>query len=194
MMRKFWILIATLAFLILPGTLSAHENGVTELKEGTIKYLYVSNHFVGAKGYVIGNWADGLVRVEVINFPHSNIGYEVFLFKVDVRKFNSAIFEFGNPVRATVADPPPLDEVAAMFTQWYSIGDIEIDVKGNGTLGYRKGDDLAAKGLNMIMIFEKKTDGRHEVPEDFGRLIVEGNGPLEGSPGSMRHHGNLKVF
>jgi hypothetical protein len=104
------------------------------------------------------------------------------------------MFEDRNPLGAAVANPPPLNELAAMFTQWYSIGDVEIDGKGNGTLGYQKGDDLAAKGLNMIMIFEKKTGGRHEVPEDFGRLIVEGNGPLEGSPESMRHEGELKVF
>ena len=193
-MRKFWILVAALAFLILPDTSWAHRNGVTELKEGTIKKLYVNKPFVGAKGYVIGHWADGLVRVEVMNFPPSKIGYEVFLFKVNVMAYNYAMFEDRNPLGATVANPPPLNEVAAMFTQWYSIGDIEIDGKGNGTLGYRKGDDLAAKGLNMIMIFEKKTDGRHEVPEDFGRLIVEGNGPLEGSPESMRHEGELKVF
>ncbi len=69
-----------------------------------------------------------------------------------------------------------------------------MDDKGNGTLEYRKGDDLSVKGFNMIMVFEKKTGGRHKAPEDFDGLMVESNGPLEGSPGSLRHGLDVKVF
>ncbi len=194
MIRKVWILMAALATLLLAGTSWAHTNGVTELKEGTVKKLYVKKPFVGAKGYVVGHWAKGLVRVEVMNFPPSETGYEVFLFKVNVRAFNEAMYEYGNPLEATVPNPPPFKEVAVLFTQWHSLGDLKIDGKGNGTLEYRKGDNLRVKGLNMIMVFEKKTGGRHEAPEDFGGLMVECNGPLEGSPGSMRHDSDIKVF
>ncbi len=53
-----------------------------------------------------------------------------------------------------------------------------------GTLVYRRGDDLYAKGHNMIMIFEKVTPGQHTSPEDISKLMVECNGPLNGTKGS----------
>lgn len=188
------ILTAALATLLLADMSRAHTSGVTELNEGPIRKLYVKKPLVGAKGYVVGHWAKGFVRVEVKNFPASETGYEVFLFKVDVWTFNNAIYESGNPPEATVQEPPPFKEVTDLFENWYSLGDLNVDGKGNGTLEYRKGDDLLVKGFNMMMVFEKKTGGRHEVPEDFGGLIVESNGALEASRESKRHILDVKVF
>ena len=193
-MRKVSILTAALATLLLAGTSWAHTSGVTEIKEGTVRQLYVKKPLVGAKGYVVGHWAKGLVRVEVKNFPPSEAGYEVFLFEVKVWAFNNAMFVDATPVKGVVPNPPPFKEVTALIKRWHSLGDLKMNSKGNGILEYRKGDDLSAKGLNMIMVFEKKTGGQHKAPEDFGGLMVECNGPLEGSPGSMRHHVDIKVF
>ena len=36
---------------------------------------------------------------------------------------------------------------------------------GTGTLAYTEGTNLYDTGLNMIMIFEKVTPGRHEGPK-----------------------------
>ncbi len=46
------------------------------------------------------------------------------------------------------------------------------------------GDNLYAKGLNKIMVFEKVSSGQHAGPEDVGKLTVECSGPLSGSKGS----------
>ncbi len=46
-----------------------------------------------------------------------------------------------------------------------------------------KGDDLYGKGLNMIMIFGKLSEGSHAGPEDFGELVLECNGPIMGAKG-----------
>ena len=53
----------------------------------------------------------------------------------------------------------------------------------HGTLVYDKGDDLYARGLNMIMVFGKMSEGSHEGPEDIGELMVECNGPIIGAMG-----------
>ncbi len=55
-----------------------------------------------------------------------------------------------------------------------------MDDNGNGVLEYDKGEDLYAKGLNVMMIFEKVSAGMHDGPEDFSKLMVECNGPLGG--------------
>ncbi len=72
MMRKVWILAAALATLLLAGTSWAHTSGVTEIKEGTIKRLYVKKPLVGAKGYVVGHLVAGLVRVRARSPDGSN--------------------------------------------------------------------------------------------------------------------------
>jgi hypothetical protein len=77
-----------------------------------------------------------------------------------------------------------MDAVAGLISQWQSIGDLKMDDKGNGVLEYNEGDDLYAKGLNMLMVFGKVTEGQHDAPEDFSKLIVECHGPLEGTEGT----------
>ncbi|MEE9218508.1 MAG: hypothetical protein V3U98_05520, partial [Acidobacteriota bacterium] len=67
--------------------------------------------------------------------------------------------------------------------QWYSLGTLQVDETGRGTLAYDKGDDLYARGLNMIMIFGKKSEGSHAGPEDVSELLVECNGPIIGAKG-----------
>jgi hypothetical protein len=132
--------------------------------------------------------------VEVMNFPASDVGYEVFLFEIDIPAYMSAMFVDGDPQRGIVADPPPFGDVAGLISQWYSLGDLEMDEDGTGTLEYRGGDDIYARGLNMIMVFEKVTPGRHEGPEDVSLLMVECNGPLAGAPGSEGMTGAIKIF
>ena len=65
---------------------------------------------------------------------------------------------------------------------------------GGGTLEYREGVDLVAKGLNMIMVFEKVTSGRHDGPKDISKLMVECNGPLAGFPGADAMAKAINVF
>ncbi len=81
-----------------------------------------------------------------------------------------------------------------MITQWYILGDLKMDKSRNGTLEYRKGDNLYEKGLNMIFVFEKVTSGRHEGPEDTSKLMVECNGPLTGTEGSEGMEKAIRIF
>jgi len=170
------------------------SRAVSEINEGTVRRTYVDKPLIGAKGYVVGDWEKGEARVEVMNFPSSEAGYEAFLFEIDAHAYMSKMFVDGNPEKGIVSEPPPFDEVAALISQWYSIGDIVMNDNGGGTLEYREGVDLVAKGLNMIMIFEKVTPGRHEGPENFGNLIVECNGPLAGFPGADAMAKAINVF
>ncbi len=193
-MKKVQTLSIALATVLLAGVSWAHTSGVTEIKEGTVRKLYVKKPLVGAKGYVVGHWTKGLVRVEVKNFPPSETGYEVFLFKINVTAYRKAMFVDGDPQKGLVANPPPFSAVGKMIEGWYSLGDLKMGGKGNGTLEYREGDNLYAKGFNMIMVFQKKTPGRHKAPEDFGGLMVECNGPLDGTIGSTQPVMTIKVF
>ena len=160
------------------------RTGATELTEGTIRTLYVDKPLVGAKGYVVADWQKGQVRAEVKDFPASQTGFEVFLVQVDVDGMRNALFVDGDPAKGLVANTPSFEVAATVFSQWQSIGDLKMDDKGNGVLEYDKGEDLYAKGLNVMMIFEKVTPGQHEGPEDFSKLIVECNGPLAGTKGT----------
>ena len=167
------------------------RTGATELSEGTVRTLYVDKPLVGAKGYVVGDWQKGQVRAEVKDFPASQTGYEVFLVQVDINGMRNALFVDADPAKGVVANPPPFEVAATVFSQWQSIGDLTMDDNGNGVLEYDKGEDLYAKGLNVMMIFEKVTPGQHEGPEDFSKLIVECNGPLEGTKGT---EGRMKAL
>ena len=170
--------------LILTATGWAHQRGVTEINEGTVRQVYIDKPLVGADGYVIADWGKGEVRVEVRNFPASATGYEVFLFEIDVPAYMAKMFVDGDKAKGLVADVPPFDEVAGLISQWQSLGDVKMAANGSGTLVYRGGDNLYAKGHNMIMIFEKVTAGQHAGPEDVSKLMVECNGPLDGAKGS----------
>jgi len=167
---------------------------VSEINEGTVRKTYIDKPLIGAKGYVVGDWEKGEARVEVMNFPSSETGYEAFLFEIDAHAYMQKMFVDGDPEKGIVSDPPPFGDVAGLIAQWYSIGDIEMDGNGGGTLEYREGVDLVAKGLNMIMVFEKVTPGRHDGPEDVGKLIVECNGPLAGFPGAEAMAKAIRVF
>ena len=193
-MRKFTVLAAAAAVLLVTGTAWAHSSGVTEINEGTVRKLYVKKPLVGARGYVVADWKRGKVRVEVKNFPPAEVGYEVFLFKINVTAYRKAMFVGGDPQKGLVASPPPFGAVGKMIQGWRSLGDLKMDGNGNGTLKYEKGDNIYATGMNMIMVFKKKTPGPHKGPEDFGGLMVECNGPLDGTIGSSQPVMTLKVF
>ncbi|MDA2934894.1 hypothetical protein MYX82_11215 [Acidobacteria bacterium AH-259-D05] len=170
------------------------ERSVAELKEGTVRTVYVDRPKVGAKGYVVGAWRKGEVRVEVWSFPQNEKGYEVFLFEIDVDAYMSKMFIDGDAQKGIVPNPPPFQEVAGLITKWHSLGDIKVDTKGAGTLNYRKSDNLYEQGLNMIFIFGKVTEGQHGGPEDFSLLMVECNGPIPGTKGSEGMESALTVW
>ncbi len=192
-MRKIGILSTVLAALLIAGSAWAHNAGVTELGEGTVRKVYVKKPDIGAKGYVVADWDKGQVRVEVKNFPSSNTGYEVFMFQINVNVYAKAMFIGGDPHKGIVANPPPFSAVGKLITQWKSLGDLKMDGKGNGVLKY-KGENLYKTGLNMMMVFEKKTPGMHKGPEDFNKLMLECNGPLVGGPGGGRAAMLMKIF
>ena len=193
-MKAIQFLAVTLLTLFLVGTSWAHQRGVTEISEGTVRTIYIDKPLVGAKGYVVADWEQGQVRVEVKNFPPSSTGFEAFLFELDVPTYMNKMFVDGDKAKGLVANPPPFDEVAGLITQWYSLGDLKMDEKGNGILEYKKGDNLYVKGLNMLFVFEKVTPGQHPGPEDVGKLMVECNGPLTGTKGSAGMENALTVF
>ncbi len=170
--------------LVLSATASAQQRGVTEISEGTVRQVYIDKPLVGADGYVVADWSKGEVRVEVRNFPASATGYEAFLFEMDIPTYMSKMLVDGDKSKGLVANVPPFSEVAGLIAQWQSLGDVMVAANGNGTLVYRGGDDLYAKGHNMIMIFEKVTAGQHAGPEDVSKLMVECNGQLNGTKGS----------
>jgi hypothetical protein len=184
-MKKYQVLAFAFVALLFSGTSWAHQRGVTELSEGNVRKVYIKKPLVGAKGYVVGDWENGQVRVELWNLPSSSTGYEAFLFEIDIPAFMKKMFVGGVKDKGLVANPPPFNEVAGLIKQWHSIGDVKVDGNGNGTLEYKKGDNLYKKGLNMIMVFEKVTPGQHKGPEDVGKLMVECNGPLAGAKGAV---------
>ncbi len=199
-MKTFQTMAGVLALLLVASTTSsaqtpdAPHRGVSEMNEGTVRNVYIDKPLVGAKGYVVGDWDKGQARVEVKNFPPSDTGYEVFLFEIDIPAYMSRMFVDGNPEKGIVSEPPPFGDVAGLISQWYSIGDIVMNEDGTGTLEYREGNNLYETGLNMIFVFEKVTDGRHDGPEDTSKLMVECNGPLTGTKGSSGMEKAIKVF
>ena len=193
-MKKVHCLAVGVVSLLVAWTSYAGHRGVSEINEGTVRNVYIDKPLIGAKGYVVGDWDNGHVRVEVKNFPASETGYEVFLFEIGVKAYMSKMFVDGDPEKGIVPYPPPFDEIAGLITQWYSLGDLWMDESGNGTLEYREGDNLYEKGLNMIFVFEKVTAGQHEGPEDISKLMVECNGPLTGTMGSAGMEKAIKIF
>ena len=193
-MRKLQIAAVGLIIFTFATSSWAAQRGVSEISEGTIRTVYIKTPKVGAKGYVVGDWEKGQVRVEVKNFPASNTGFEAFLFEIDVPTYMNKMFVNGDKAKGLVSKIPPFGDVAGLIKQWHSLGDLKMDAKGNGALEYHDGDNLYAKGLNMIFIFEKKTPGRHKGPEDVGKLIVECNGPLTGAKVSTGMEKALTIF
>jgi len=193
-MKKIQILGVLIVPLLLSGVGWAHQRGVSEISEGTIRKVYINKPMIEAKGYVVGDWENGQVRVEVSNFPRSSTGYEVFLFEIDVPKYMAKMFVGSDKDMGVVSSPPPFGEVAGLIKQWHSLGDLKMDDQGHGTLEYSKGDNLYTKGLNMIFVFEKVTPGQHSGPEDTSKLMVECNGPLAGTKGSRGMEKALTVF
>ncbi|MCH8928358.1 MAG: hypothetical protein IIB39_06535 [Candidatus Marinimicrobia bacterium] len=194
--------VALIIFITVISCTSAEEKmpvakssrAVSEINEGTVRKTYIDKPLIGAKGYVVGDWEKGEARVEVMNFPSSETGYEAFLFEIDAHAYMQKMFVDGDPEKGIVSEPPPFDEVAGLISQWYSLGDLVMNDNGGGTLEYREGVDLVAKGLNMIMVFEKVTSGRHDGPEDISKLMVECNGPLAGFPGADAMAKAINVF
>jgi len=192
--KKFQVLLVAAATILLATSSWAATRGVTEISEGTVRSVYINKPLVGAKGYIVADWAKGQVRVEVMNFPKSSTGYEAFLFEIDIPAYMSKMFVGGKKANGLVAKPPAFNEVAGLISQWHSLGDVKVGANGVGVLTYAKGDDLYAAGLNMMMIFEKVSPGRHAGPEDVGKLMVECNGPLTGAKGSEGMEAALTIF
>ncbi len=193
-MKRIPILAGAFGVVLISASPLVAQRGVSEINEGTVRRVYIDKPLVGVKGYVVGNWERGEVRVEVKDFPSSDTGYEVFLFEIDAHAYMGKMFVNGDPEKGIVSDPPPFDEIAGLITQWYSLGDLSLDATGNGTLEYRGGENLYEKGLNMIFVFEKVTSGRHDGPEDISKLMVECNGPLTGTRGSQGMEKAIKIF
>lgn len=193
-MKKVQVLLVSFLVMFLSGISWAHQRGVSEISEGTIRKVYIKKPLVGAQGYVVGDWEGGQVRVEVWKFPSSSSGYEAFLFEIDIPKYMSKMFVGGDKDKGLVSNPPPFGDVAGLIKQWHSLGDLKMDGNGHGSLEYSKGDNLYNKGLNMIFIFEKVTPGQHKGPEDVGKLMVECNGPLAGTKGSSGMEKALTIF
>ncbi len=193
-MNRLSIVVGAVGVLFVSAPPLLAQVGVTEINEGTVRRTYISTPLVGARGYVVGDWAKGEARVEVMDFPASETGYEVFLFQIDAPAYMGKMFVDGDPHKGIVADPPPFGDVAGLISQWYSLGDLEMGEDGQGKLEYTEGKDLYSTGLNMIFIFEKVTPGRHEGPEDVSKLIVECNGPLIGMPGAENMLRAVKVL
>lgn len=193
-MAKVLILAGAVGALLVSVEPLEAQRGVSEINEGTVRNVYIDKPLVGAKGYVVGDWVNGQVRVEVMDFPSSEVGYEVFLFEIDAAAYMAKMFVDGNPQKGIVPNPAPFGDVAGLITQWYSLGDLKMDDRGHGRLEYKEGTNLYDKGLNMIMVFEKVTPGRHQGPEDVSKLMVECNGPLAGTPGSEGMEGAIKIF
>ncbi|MFQ5890662.1 MAG: hypothetical protein ACE5JR_11500 [Gemmatimonadota bacterium] len=185
-MRAKLTFAAALSLLLvgLPSTLRAqHTKGTVELWEGTVRQIYIDKPLVGAKGYFVSDLSRGVARAEVWGFPQRDLGYEVFLFEIEVPAYVKLLFKEGNPNKGLNEPAPPFDQIAPLIKSWHSLGTFHVDESGHGTLVYDEGDDLYAGGLNMIMIFGKKTEGAHEGPEDLGELMVECNGPIMGAKG-----------
>ena len=168
----------------LPNQMKAQgTKGTVELWEGTVRQIYIDKPLVGAKGYLVSNLAEGEARVEMWDLPQRDLGYEIFLFEIDVPQYVSLLFKDAKPNKGLNDPAPPFDQIAPLITQWYSLSTIHVDDGGHGVFVYDTGDDLYGKGLNMIMIFGKQSEGSHEGPEDLGELMVECNGPIPGALG-----------
>jgi len=148
-----------------------------------VRQIYIDKPLVGARGYLVSDLRAGQLRAEVLGFPQRDLGYEVFLFEIDVPAYVAILFKGGDPDKGLNDPAPAFDEVGPLIKQWRSLGTIHVDQKGHGSLVYDGGDDLYTAGFNMIMIFGKKTEGSHAGPEDFGELLVECNGPIPDGPG-----------
>ncbi|MFB3060897.1 MAG: hypothetical protein ACE10C_05935, partial [Candidatus Binatia bacterium] len=68
-MKKVHVWIVAFIALFLSGTSWAHQRGVTELSEGNVRKIYVNKPLVGTSGYVVGEWENGQVRLEMFNLP-----------------------------------------------------------------------------------------------------------------------------
>lgn len=184
---KAWITLLLALFLSLfaqPVNLSAQPaRGTVELWEGTVRQIYIDKPLIGARGYLVSDLRAGELRAEVFGFPQRDLGYEVFLFDIDVPAYVALLFKDGDPDKGPRDPAPSFDEVGPLIAQWRSMGTIHVDQWGHGTLVYNGGDDLYEAGLNMIMIFGKKTEGSHAGPEDLGELMIECNGPIPDGPG-----------
>lgn len=185
-----------IALLVVPITniALAHQRGVTELAEGNVRQIYVAKPLTGAKGYVVSDLDNGQVRVEVFGFPASTMGFEAFLFHIDLPKYMNMMFVGGVKDNGVVSPPPAFAKVGGLISKWKSIGDFTVDASGRGTLNHRGGDNLYAQNFNMLMVFEKVTAGTHKGPEDFSKLMIECNGALSGSKDAMGREAAITVY
>ena len=63
-MRIIQFLGILMAFALITGS-SWAGRGVTEINEGTVRNVYIDKPLTGAQGYVVADWENGEVRVEV---------------------------------------------------------------------------------------------------------------------------------
>lgn len=150
---------------------------VLELYEGGIRSLLPRKPAL-ARGYAVLYPENGQVRMEVFGLPRSKEGHEAFLVRADPEKLTSLLYVEGNPEKGVVSPPPHLEQVVPLLSLWYSLGTLETAGKGHHLLIFNKPVNLRKGGGNLILIFEKKSPGVHQLPEDFSRIILESNGFL----------------
>ncbi len=51
------------------------------------------------------------------------------------------LFKESNPNKGLNDPAPPFDQIAPLVKQWYSLGTLEVNATGRGTLVYDKGVD-----------------------------------------------------
>ena len=106
-----------------------------------MRQIYINKPPIGTRGYLVSNLKEGQGRVEVWGLPQRALGYEVFLFEIDVRSYVGLLFKESNPNKGLNDPAPPFDQIAPLVKQWYSLGTLEVNETGRGTLVYDKGVD-----------------------------------------------------
>ncbi len=89
--------VAMLGLMLSPPALLGAQKATAELWEGTVRQIYIDKPLIGARGYLVSNLEKGQARVEVSGFPQRDLGYEVFLFEIDVPPYVNLLFKDGNP-------------------------------------------------------------------------------------------------
>ena len=100
-----------LGLMLSPPALLWAQKATAELWEGTVRQIYIDKPLIGARGYLVSNLEKGQARVEVSGFPQRDLGYEVFLFEIDVPPYVNLLFKDGNPNKGLNDPAPPFDQI-----------------------------------------------------------------------------------
>ena len=83
------------------------------------------------------------------------------------------MFVDGSADKGVVTDPPPFAAAGSLISQWKSIGDLEMDANGSGTLIYTDGGNIAELGAveSNLLAFAGEKDAL--VPPSVAEKGVE---------------------